>query len=141
MRPNATARCHPDQPRYIDGEGERCDRHRLAEGGAGCQLCRTKQIGLSQRRRTKQKDLTQPRRTKQMGLTGLGEAWPERVDGVEHRAVLSVPSGCPKCRSQLLVVDGRRVACPGYLAGCGWDAFLVSPPRQASGAAVAGARA
>jgi hypothetical protein len=101
-----SASCHPDQPHYAKGQCQSCYRGRV--------------VGRTTRHR--------PRRVKQMGLTGLGERLPERVAGVEHRAGLDVPPGCPKCRNSLLTVEGRRVACPGHLAGCGWDAYLVSPP-------------
>jgi hypothetical protein len=101
-----SASCHPDAPDYAKGQCRSCYRGRVVK------------------RTTRYR----PRRNKQMGLTGLGERLPERVAGVEHRAVLDVPPGCPKCRNSLLTVEGRRVACPGHLAGCGWDAYLVSPP-------------
>jgi hypothetical protein len=101
-----SASCHPDAPHYAKGQCRSCYRGRVVK------------------RTTRYR----PRRNKQMGLTGLGERLPERVAGVEHRAVLDIPPGCPKCRNSLLTVEGRRVACPGHLAGCGWDAYLVSRP-------------
>jgi len=61
-----------------------------------------------------------------MGLIRLGERPPERIPGVEQRAFAEIPSRCPKCGSAFLVVRDRRIACPGHLAGCGWDAFIVT---------------
>jgi hypothetical protein len=99
-----SANCHPEQPYYAKGLCQRCyDLARLERTG----------------RRPK-------RRTKLMGLRNLGEGLPERVAGVEHRALVAVPWRCPKCENPLLIVEGRRVACPGSLAGCGWDAFLIA---------------
>ena len=61
-----------------------------------------------------------------MGLLRLGERPPDRIPSVEQRAFAEVPAQCPKCGSVFLVVTDRRIACPGTLAGCGWDAFLVT---------------
>jgi hypothetical protein len=65
---------------------------------------------------------------KRFGLIGLGERPPARIAGVEQRAVPEddVPARCPKCGSPHLVMAGRYVSCPGYLGGCGWDAFVVA---------------
>jgi len=63
-----------------------------------------------------------------IGVIGLGEGYPAPIAGVEQRAVVAgeLPTRCPKCGNAHLVTVGRCVSCPGYLAGCGWDSFVVA---------------
>jgi len=47
---------------------------------------------------------------------------PKRILGVRQNAVTEVPG---MCGNRFLLLDGRRVYCPGTRAGCGKDWFLV----------------
>jgi hypothetical protein len=51
---------------------------------------------------------------------------PRRIPGVRQLTLTEIPPSCPKCHKKLLAVEGRRVACPGVLGGCGADFYLVS---------------
>lgn len=50
-----------------------------------------------------------------------------RVLKVEQRAYDRVPDECPHCHRPLLQVDEPVISCPGWLTGCGWTGFLVTP--------------
>jgi|SRR5215510_1664882 len=50
---------------------------------------------------------------------------PKRILGVRQNAVTEVPEKCDKCGNRFLMLDGRRVYCPGARAGCGQDWYLV----------------
>jgi hypothetical protein len=50
---------------------------------------------------------------------------PKRIVGVRQNAVTEIPEKCDKCGNRFLLLDGRRVYCPGARAGCGQDWFLV----------------
>lgn len=54
------------------------------------------------------------------------EGFPERIPGVEQRALSRVPSRCPKCKGPHLRLEGRTIRCPGALAGCGGTWVLIA---------------
>ena len=97
----AMALCHPDRRMYRKRDG-------------ACLEC------VVDQHRAKEHERHPEKRLERVDLT------PRRVPGVKHFALTRMPDACPKCGCRLLMVEGRRVFCPGVRGGCGSDWYLVA---------------